>query len=345
MICIGIVLAGAGASCTALRPLDPLDAGQRTDAAALDATSGPDASVDAASPDAARLDAPSPDAAGADARCAGVELCNGLDDDCDARTPDGASDPAVGIACDGPDSDACLEGLSRCADGGSVACDDATSSTPEVCDGTTDEDCDGMIDEAGALSGVTYYLDADRDTYGDSATAMSACTPPATSAARGGDCDDTRSDVRPLAAELCDGLDTDCDGLVDDGNPCPRCDTRTNAGRTYQLCARDALSWDAARMACMAMGYDLAKIESDAEQRFIETLVPAGGFTTGLWVGLHSDAAGVFTWTDGSLPVFTAWASGEPNLTSSCVRLRSTVGGLWADTGCTVTNYYLCEAP
>ncbi|MSP61884.1 MAG: hypothetical protein EXR72_16440 [Myxococcales bacterium] len=33
------------------------------------------------------------------------------------------------------------------------------------------------------------------------------------------DCDDTKSGVHPFALELCDGVDNDCDGLVDEGNP------------------------------------------------------------------------------------------------------------------------------
>ena len=38
----------------------------------------------------------------------------------------------------------------------------------------------------------------------------------------GTDCDDGRPDVNPLAAEICDGRDNNCDGAVDDGQTLPR---------------------------------------------------------------------------------------------------------------------------
>jgi hypothetical protein len=34
-----------------------------------------------------------------------------------------------------------------------------------------------------------------------------------------GDCDDTNVDVNPAAPELCNGIDDDCDGAVDEGCP------------------------------------------------------------------------------------------------------------------------------
>jgi len=75
-----------------------------------------------------------------------VDLCNGLDDDCDAGSADGAEDPLVGTACDGNDTDSCREGTWSC--NGGLTCGDATGSTSEVCAGDgSDEDCDGSIDE------------------------------------------------------------------------------------------------------------------------------------------------------------------------------------------------------
>jgi hypothetical protein len=53
----------------------------------------------------------------------------------------------VAQPCDGPDTDACLEGVWACT-AGALACSDTTSSTVELCNGTgDDEDCDGSADE------------------------------------------------------------------------------------------------------------------------------------------------------------------------------------------------------
>jgi List-Bact-rpt repeat protein len=82
-----------------------------------------------------------------DLTASSVDLCNGLDDDCDPASADGAEDPLVAIACDGPDSDLCLEGVSSCT-AGAVACSDATGSTIETCNGL-DDDCDSAVDENG----------------------------------------------------------------------------------------------------------------------------------------------------------------------------------------------------
>ncbi len=76
-----------------------------------------------------------------------AKTCNGVDDDCDAATADGASEPWLGQPCDGADEDQCLEGVSRCAAAAPV-CDEAPESTPEVCDAAfADEDCDGLQNE------------------------------------------------------------------------------------------------------------------------------------------------------------------------------------------------------
>jgi hypothetical protein len=151
-----------------------------------------------------------------------AEVCDGLDNDCDGTVDedataatfyrdgdgDGAGDPLVTATGCAPPAGYVLTGGD---------CDDADParhpSAAEACD-TVDNDCDGVIDDGATVA--TYHPDADGDGVGDSATAVEACTPPAGYVVTGGDCDDGAPAVHPGAAEVCDGLDNDCDGTVDE---------------------------------------------------------------------------------------------------------------------------------
>ncbi len=75
-----------------------------------------------------------------------IEVCNGLDDDCDPASSDGSEDPQNGVACDGADSDLCNEGTRSCS-AGALVCSDNTGDTVEICYNGIDDDCDGQIDE------------------------------------------------------------------------------------------------------------------------------------------------------------------------------------------------------
>jgi len=111
----------------------------------------------------------------------GIELCDGIDNNCD------------GVADDSPDDDA--DGYSSCpTDGSPTDCDDQNSDVKpgiaDPCDGI-DNNCDGQIDEED---------DADQD---------GVCT-------MAGDCDDTNANIFPGNEEVCDGLDNDCDQAIDE---------------------------------------------------------------------------------------------------------------------------------
>ena len=92
--------------------------------------------------------------------------------------------------------------------------DDATihPDAEDVCDGI-DNDCDGVVDEDGA---ATYWADDDADGFGDPAVTVEDCTRPEGYASNDDDCDDTRAEAFPGKPESCDGVDNDCDGVVDD---------------------------------------------------------------------------------------------------------------------------------
>jgi len=95
-------------------------------------------------------------------------------------------------------------------------CDDLDASVypgaDEECDGI-DNDCDGEIDE-----GVTdiYYYDGDGDGFGDPENSTEACEALTDYVPNSNDCDDSDASIYPDAEELCDGLDNDCDGDVDE---------------------------------------------------------------------------------------------------------------------------------
>ena len=86
----------------------------------------------------------------------------------------------------------------------------------EYCN-AVDDDCDGAIDESGALDASVWYRDADADGYGSTSGTAVACTAPSGYAGSATDCNDANGGVHPGATEVCDGVDQDCDGSIDDG--------------------------------------------------------------------------------------------------------------------------------
>ena len=105
-----------------------------------------------------------------------LEKCNGVDDDCDGQVDEGF--PLLGAACDGADSDLCLNGTYTCNGAGTgVECvNEFPVNIPEVC-GNGDENCDGVIDPENSINCKNYHKDADNDGYGDAYTpAKCFCT-------------------------------------------------------------------------------------------------------------------------------------------------------------------------
>ncbi|MFH1465933.1 MAG: putative metal-binding motif-containing protein, partial [Pseudomonadota bacterium] len=95
--------------------------------------------------------------------------------------------------------------------------EDCATEDDDDCDGDTNEDTDPGED---ALSCTWYYLDNDRDSYGTIAgTSLCLCGPDSTrryTTLDHSDCDDATATTYPGATEHCDGVDSDCDGTLDE---------------------------------------------------------------------------------------------------------------------------------
>jgi hypothetical protein len=155
------------------------------------------------------------------------ERCNGIDDDCDGETDedDAVDAPEWFADADGDGHGDALTLVRACqAPSGTVAtaddCDDAdperSPSADERCADELDNDCDGDVDEDDAVDAGTWYPDADGDGYGDLAAPLRACEQPDDTLTYAGDCDDGDPDINPEGTETCDGVDQDCNGLVDE---------------------------------------------------------------------------------------------------------------------------------
>jgi len=92
--------------------------------------------------------------------------------------------------------------------------DDAAGINPgaaEIPGNGVDEDCDGS-------DAKTWFLDADKDSYGsNTGSVVSNSRPDNRYVLVGGDCDDNDATVFPGATEVCDNKDNDCDAQTDEG--------------------------------------------------------------------------------------------------------------------------------
>jgi hypothetical protein len=99
-------------------------------------------------------------------------------------------------------------------------CDDANAvvspEAEEVCD-QVDNNCNGESDEGVT---TTYYADDDGDRYGNSSDTTQACYVPDGYVENDTDCDDTNAATNPGAREICDQIDNNCNGLINEGGLC-----------------------------------------------------------------------------------------------------------------------------
>jgi len=135
--------------------------------------------------------------------CAGITVYGDLDQD-----GYGAADRGTSRRCTAVPNWA--DKLGDCNDNDELVHPNAV----ETCNGK-DENCNGQIDEG--LTMTTTWPDADKDGYGAINGAPATGCSTSSRAPNNKDCNDADAKVKPGAAEVCNGFDDNCNGMVDDG--------------------------------------------------------------------------------------------------------------------------------
>ncbi|MGB0590834.1 MAG: putative metal-binding motif-containing protein [Myxococcota bacterium] len=154
-----------------------------------------------------------------------TELCDNLDNDCGQGVDEGCDDDGDNY-CDASmtvvgSPSACPLGEGDCND----ANDEVHPNATERCD-NVDNDCVGGVDE-GCDDDNDGYCDENMDVEGTPLTCLSG----------GGDCQDTDPNINPGQAELCNGINDNCTGGVDEGLSAPLNDNQLGACEgTVQSC-------------------------------------------------------------------------------------------------------------
>jgi hypothetical protein len=125
-----------------------------------------------------------------------TEICNGIDDNCNGSVDE--TFPQNGMPCSTGLMGLCATGQFQCL-AGALSCKQTVFPVMEICNNGLDEDCNGIVDDP-LVCGCNTSIDKDLDGYNQ-------CV----------DCNDNNGAIHPGATEICDGIDNNCNGKIDEG--------------------------------------------------------------------------------------------------------------------------------
>ena len=156
------------------------------------------------------------------------EICNAVDDNCNNQTNEGGVCSSTPYYCDSDIdtyynkniSGSCIGINCKPANCTITQGNDCNDNNINVNPGITeacnylDDNCNNQTDEGAK---ITFYRDADTDTYGNYSVLFQACTAPLGYVANSTDCNDGNNAIKPLAAEVCNNVDDNCNNITDEG--------------------------------------------------------------------------------------------------------------------------------
>ncbi len=258
-----------------------------------------------------------------------VEVCDREDNNCNGLYDEGFDQDADGYLT-----------VTVCPFG--TDCDDTdpaiNPAAVETCD-DVDNDCDGEVDEG--LVHV-WYADADNDGYGAPGPGVVACEAPEGYVLDDTDCDDGHAQVNPGEQEVWDGLDNDCDGVVD----VSYCDRASFGGYGYLFCAGE-IDWSSARLVCLINDMDLVSVGNEEENLWLDqTRFGFWGDRVAAWMGFTDQfLEGAWVWINREPVLYVNWAEDEPDNGAAgedCAVLGAEQS-TWIDLACGATARFICQ--